>query len=164
MRRAPGEEGRRWLEQAKIDLDWTRHLLEQGAYYLVCFLSQQVAEKALKACLYAQGEEIVTGHSVDGLLERLVRYDAGVKEKRAAWACLDGYYIPTRYPNGLPDSIPARVYNEKLARDAASIAEEVVAFAERWLAAGELPQGKAGDGLERAAKQSTKRTTKQRKK
>jgi len=31
---------------------------------------------------------------------------------------LDSYYIPTRYPNGLPEGIPAEIFN----RDAAEIA------------------------------------------
>lgn len=35
-------------------------------------------------------------------------------------------YIPTRYPNGLPDGIPAQVYNEKAAREAVALAEDVV--------------------------------------
>ncbi|GAG62201.1 unnamed protein product [marine sediment metagenome] len=60
-------EGRRWLEQATEDLKWARLLLKEGGYHLVCFLAQQVAEKALKALLYAQGEEIVLGHSVERL-------------------------------------------------------------------------------------------------
>ena len=42
------------------------------------------------------------------------------------WAVLDSHYIPTRYPNGLPDSIPARVYTEEVAKTAATLAEEVV--------------------------------------
>lgn len=54
MRKKPLEEGQRWLRQAQEDLRWARHLAEQGAYHLACFLAQQVAEKALKAFLYAQ--------------------------------------------------------------------------------------------------------------
>lgn len=38
MRNDPLEEGRRWLDQALVDLGWTKHLFEQGASYLVCFL------------------------------------------------------------------------------------------------------------------------------
>ena len=53
MREDPRIEGLRWLEQAQADWGWTQHLFAQGAYYLVCFLAQQVAEKALKAFLYA---------------------------------------------------------------------------------------------------------------
>ena len=47
MRGSPRDEGRRWLEQAQVDLHWARHLQTEGAYYLVCFLAQQLAEKAL---------------------------------------------------------------------------------------------------------------------
>ena len=32
-------------------------------------------------------------------------------------AILDGYYVPTRYPNSIPDSIPAKIYNEKAAKE-----------------------------------------------
>ena len=39
-------EGRRWLRQAEQDLDDARYNLEGKRYHLVCFLSQQSAEKA----------------------------------------------------------------------------------------------------------------------
>lgn len=39
MRGNPLDEGRRWLAQAQEDLRWTRHLAEEGAYYLACFLA-----------------------------------------------------------------------------------------------------------------------------
>ena len=35
--------------------------------------------------------------------------------------------IPTRYPNGLPDGIPADVYTEGAAQDAVRLAGEAVA-------------------------------------
>lgn len=126
MRKTPAEEARRWLDQAREDLKWARRLAEEGGYHLACFLAQQVAEKALKAYLYAQGETIVLGHAVNALCDRAGRYDARLGAKRAAWAILDGYYVPTRYPNGLPDGIPAHVYNEKAAREAVALAAEAV--------------------------------------
>lgn len=49
MRPSPRDEGQRWLEQAADDLKWTRLLAREGGYHLACFLSQQVAEKALKS-------------------------------------------------------------------------------------------------------------------
>ena len=55
------EEGRRWLLQAEQDLDDARYNLEGSRYHLTCFLAQQSAEKALKAFLYARGEESVWG-------------------------------------------------------------------------------------------------------
>ena len=115
MRKKAIEEGRRWLEQAIEDLKWTKHLAERGGYHIACFLAQQVGEKALKAFLYAQGEEIVIGHSIERLCNLASRYDAEYSEKVKRWAILDGYYVPTRYPNSLPDSIPARVYTKNAA-------------------------------------------------
>ena len=67
MRASPLEEGRRWLEQAAEDLRWADDLAERGGYHIACFLAQQVGEKALKAFLYAMGEELVLGHSVERL-------------------------------------------------------------------------------------------------
>lgn len=45
----------RWLERAMEDLRWAEDLAQRGAYYLACFLAQQVVEKASKAFLYARG-------------------------------------------------------------------------------------------------------------
>ena len=75
MRRNPIEEGKRWLEQAKEDLKWAKYLAKEGGYYLVCFLAQQIGEKALKAYLYAQGEEIVIRHSIARLCSVAGEYD-----------------------------------------------------------------------------------------
>jgi HEPN domain-containing protein len=135
MRESPLDDGRRWLEQAQADLKWAKHLDAQGAYYLVCFLAQQSAEKALKAFLYAQREELVVGHSVRQLCKRAGEYDERLQSYLDRWAILDSYYIPTRYPNGLPDDIPARVYNREAAQGALSLVEEVVSQIESWFAA-----------------------------
>ncbi len=128
MRNKPAEEGRRWLRQASEDLRWTRHLAKEGAYHLACFLAQQVAEKALKAFLYAQGEEIVLGHSVERLCQAAAAFEPEFEVRVRSWSVLDGYYIPTRYPNGLPDGIPADVYTHQAATDAVALAEDVVSF------------------------------------
>ncbi len=133
MRKSPLEEGRRWLTQAEEDLRWARHLLEEGGYHLACFLAQQVAEKALKAFLYAQGEETVLGHSVHRLAQEAAAWIPDFSSLAARWGILDTYYIPTRYPNGLPDGIPAQVYNRPVAEDAVKLAEEVVMFVARHL-------------------------------
>ena len=130
MRESPHAEGRRWLEQAQTDPEWARRLNEQGAYYLVCFLAQQVAEKALKAFLYAQGEELVVGHSVRQLCNRAAEYHPPFRGYLSDWGVLDSYYIPTRYPNGLPGDIPARVYNRQVAQGALALAEAVVSAVE----------------------------------
>ncbi len=135
MRSEPLQEGLRWLRQAREDLRWSRHLAEEGAYHLACFLAQQVTEKALKAFLYAQGQEIVLGHSVERLVASAAEYEPEFKTRGQSWSILDGYYIPTRYPNGLPDGIPADVFTEEAAMDAVAMAEDAVMFVSELLAA-----------------------------
>lgn len=130
MRRDPLEEGRRWLEQAQEDLRWARDLAERGGYHIACFLSQQIGEKAIKGFIYAQGEELVIGHSIERLCRAAAQWQPQFEELVKKWAFLDGYYIPTRYPNGLPDSIPARVYAQNSASEAVAVAAEIVAFIE----------------------------------
>ena len=133
MREDPLAEGWRWLEQAQEDLHWAQHLARQGAYHLACFLAQQVTEKALKAFLYAQGEEVVIGHSVARLCARADGYQPVFAEKAREWSILDGYYVPTRCPNSLPDDIPSRVYTRRAADEAVSLAADAVAFVQAQL-------------------------------
>jgi HEPN domain-containing protein len=133
MRREPLAEGRRWLEQAQEDLHWAQYLAREGACHLACFLAQQVTEKALKAFLYAQGEEMVIGHSVARLCAHAAGYRLVFAEKAQEWSILDGYYVPTRYPNSLPDDIPARVYTRRAADEAVALAADAVAFVQAQL-------------------------------
>ena len=120
------ENGLRWLEQAEEDRKGAQLLLDGHSYHLACFIAQQVAEKALKAYLYAQGEDIVIGHSVERLIRWAAEYDSTFEALSEIASPLDGYYIPTRYPNGLPDSIPARVYTQKSAVETLKMADEVL--------------------------------------
>ncbi len=75
MRRIPEEEGKRWLRQAERDLDDARYAFKGKRYNLTCFLAQQAAEKALKGYLYAQGAELVMGHSVRELCADAADFD-----------------------------------------------------------------------------------------
>ena len=56
--------------------------------------------------------------------------DAGIRSKLEKFLDhakrLDKLYIPTRYPNGLPDSTPAEVYTREEAEDAMRIARELI--------------------------------------
>lgn len=134
MRKSALEEGLRWLNQASEDLYWTRDLAQRGGYHIVCFLAQQVGEKALKAFLYAQGEEIVLGHSIERLCAASTQWQPEFEEKGKRWSILDGYYVPTRYPNSLPGSIPAKVYTKEAALEAVGLAQEMVDYVSGLLA------------------------------
>ncbi len=126
MRREAQSEAGRWLEQAEADRTGAQLLFDGGSYHLACFVAQQIAEKALKAFLYAQGEEVVIGHSVEALSRWAAEYDPDFEKLREKVAPLDGYYIPTRYPNSLPDSIPARVYTRPVAEEVLKLADLVL--------------------------------------
>jgi HEPN domain-containing protein len=126
MRRDSKSEGLRWLEQAEADRKGAQLLFDGGSYHLACFVGQQVAEKALKAFIYAQGEEFVIGHSVEALCSWAAQFDSDFGKLRESVAPLDGYYIPTRYPNSLPDSIPARVYTRTVSEEVLRLVDEVL--------------------------------------
>jgi len=125
------KEGRRWLEQAIEDLKWAKDLAERGGYHVACFLAQQIGDKALKAFLYYNGEDIVVGHSIERLCHACSKYDESFADKSKKWAILDSYYVPTRYPNSIPDSIPARIYTRDYAIEAVKMAEEIVEFVKK---------------------------------
>ena len=103
-------EAARWLEQARRDLDDARYAAAGARWNLACFLSQQAAEKALNAYLFAQGAKSVWGHSVAELCHDAGAHDTHFAELGREAAALDQYYIPTRYPNGLPGGISADAY------------------------------------------------------
>ena len=128
MKRDARAEGLRWIEQAEADRKGAKLLFDGGSYHLACFVGQQIAEKALKAFLYAQGEEFVVGHSVEALCQWASEIDKGFDELREKIAPLDAYYIPTRYPNGLPDSIPAKIYTKPVALEVLRMADLTLAF------------------------------------
>jgi HEPN domain-containing protein len=119
-------EGLRWLEQAEADRKGAQLLFDGGSYHLACFVGQQVAEKTLKAFIYAQGEEFVIGHSVEALCRWAAQFDADFEKLREEVAPLDGYYIPTRYPNSVPDNIPARVYTQTVAEEVLRLTDQVL--------------------------------------
>jgi len=61
----------RWLAAARDDLDSARYLASGGRHAPACFLSQQAAQKAVKAVHYGQGARSVIGHNVRALVAKL---------------------------------------------------------------------------------------------
>ena len=107
------EEALRWYRTARDDLDTARILRENGKYPHACFHAQQAAEKSVKAIWYLEDAD-PWGHSIKKLLDDLQHVDLAVYEKLKDFVrpamILDRFYIPTRYPNGLPDLTPADAY------------------------------------------------------
>ena len=112
MRKDPEGEAMRWLTQAGEEFKDASDLMKAGRFYLSLFLCQQSAEKALKAFIYLNEEEPIFSHSVAVLLKIAISLDPDFKPLMGAKR-LDDYYIPTRYPNGLPGEIPAHYYDDR---------------------------------------------------
>ena len=122
-------EALRWLTTAKEDLSAAVLLKEQGMYSHSCFIAQQGAEKALKS-VWLELDLDPWGHSIQKLILDIPAEN--IREKFAALldkaATLDRYYIPARYPNGLPDLTPGTTFvfddAELACTNAAMIIEE----------------------------------------
>ncbi len=133
MKRPHKGESHRWLTQAKDEFQDADDLRKRGRFYLALFHFQQAAEKGLKAYLYLKVKsiEVFYTHSIDDLLE--MAFDISSDFKKVAQAKkLDKYYIPTRYPNGLPGGVPSRYFDDpKEAEEAMELAKSVIELAER---------------------------------
>ncbi len=120
-----------WLEFARNDLRAAELLLEDEIYYLVCFHGQQCTEKTLKAILVLNGVTPPKIHSINKLLTLLP----------PEWAdrfnddlpLFDDFYIPTRYPDALPGSLPEGLPSKAEAEKALSMARETFQEVQRHL-------------------------------
>jgi HEPN domain-containing protein len=130
----PLGEAKRWFRQAQEDLAVVRSLKSAGHYAAACFQAQQAGEKAMKAVLFSQGRRVVLGHSIRELVRLGERYHPAFADIIAVAGLLDQFYIPTRYPNGLPfPAIPSETYTLSQAEGALQSAEEVLAAVETFL-------------------------------
>ena len=120
-------EAQRWLDQAKADMRAADGSLAAGSFEWACFQSQQAGVKALKALYYSGGYD-PWGHSITKLIQDLPDKTVAhsLKDFVDHARHLDKLYIPTRYPNGLPDLTPFEVYTEEDARKAIDTARELI--------------------------------------
>lgn len=126
------ERSRDWIRQAERDLENAKYEMEGGFYEWACFLSHQTAEKALKAVYQKLGGEAF-GHSVFRLISSLPEAYKPSEELKEKAMELDKAYIPTRYPNSIPEGAPFEVYTKGEARRLISYAEEILKFCKNIL-------------------------------
>jgi len=133
MKKAYKEEALRWFTHAKDEFEDADELRKRERFYLALFHFQQATEKALKAYLYLRVEsvEVLRTHSVDDLSKMAAEVDTDfepmIKAKK-----LDRYYIPTRYPNGLPGGVPSRYFDDpEEAEEAMLLAKGVIDLVEK---------------------------------
>ena len=128
-------EAKRWLQQARTDLEAARDSRLAEHYEWACFQAQQAAEKAIKAIWFSHAHD-PWGHSLVKLLKDFPDADirADLEELSDAAKRLDKLYIPTRYPNGLPDMTPGEVFTNPEAEAAAEAALTMIDRAAEMIA------------------------------
>ncbi len=130
----PTLEAQRWWAQALDDLAFVEWVQQEDRFHdKACFMAQQAAEKALKACRYALGERIVTGHSTLELLKRLEKEQGNFEKFMDCCRRLDRFYIPTRYPNGLPGGVPASMFTRADVHQAIEDCRQIIRAVGAWL-------------------------------
>jgi HEPN domain-containing protein len=117
-----------WLDFASEDLTVARLVFAEEHFAHGCFLSQQCMEKALKAFLLAKLNQYPRIHNLTDLLTQCTTIDTGFSQFIADCVTVDQYYIPTRYPSGLPGGLASGPPSDKHAQTAIAAAEKILHF------------------------------------
>lgn len=122
-----------WWEQALRDREKAEFDLRHAYFEWACFTAQQSAEKAIKAlCMYSGIDP--WGHSLLSILKALKRTGFEIPSQIENSARrLDFYYIPTRYPNGLPAGKPAEYYTQDEAMEALSACDSILEWCKTYI-------------------------------
>ena len=125
-----------WLKKAAEDLVVARLVLAEEHTAHACFLSQQCIEKSLKAFLINRTNDYPRVHKLVDLLDKCEEQDPDFSQFLNECITVDQYYIPTRYPDGVPGSLAGGNPSEEQAKEAISAAEKVLNFVARLLGSG----------------------------
>ena len=119
-----------WLHQAHSDLDLAAVSAAAGHHEWACFACHQAVEKALKALHLHHGQQ-AWGHGLGRSWRELppvvgaaLAEALGDREDRLR--ILDALYIPTRYPDSLPDGAPSDHFGRLQSDDAQRHARSIV--------------------------------------
>jgi HEPN domain-containing protein len=123
-----------WFEQARLDLEQAEASMAAGRHEWACFAVHQATEKALKALNLALGTQ-VWGHTLTRLWAAVPEDwmpvpppPEGLEDRLRL---LDGYYIPTRYPDSYPEGTPAEHFGRLQSEQALTHACDII----NWIGA-----------------------------
>jgi HEPN domain-containing protein len=101
-----------WVRHSKNDLITAKHLFydfRPKQTEISCFLSQQCAEKALKAYLVFKNDEPEKTHNLILLCQKCISFDSAFSQISDNCAELLPFAVAVRYPNELsPDDYVAK--------------------------------------------------------
>ena len=93
-----------WIKKADEDeLAIKAILKEKGPFSIACFLSQQMAEKYLKALLVFYNKPFSKVHDLIVLETLISKETLKIKQFHNYLKSLNRYYIETRYPGDYPE-------------------------------------------------------------
>ena len=116
-------ESERWIGQAKYDYSALCVLADASRYNncvsaATCFMCHEVAERSLKAGLYAKcgmGEVSLTNHNLTLPASALIQVGCPINIKDAEF--LEQFYLDTRFPNRhTPPTIPGEKFSSEIAK------------------------------------------------
>lgn len=127
-----------WLQQGLRDLEQADQSMEADRHEWACFAAHQAVEKALKALNLAEGQQ-AWGHTLTRLWavlpERLWQPPPpeGLEDRLRL---LDGFYIPTRYPDSYPEGTPGEHFGRLQSEQALFHARTIMEWVGAALASG----------------------------
>ena len=116
---------KKWIYFAEQDLNFAKFGFKDKFYSHVCFLSQQTVEKSCKAFLIYNSLNYPKTHKIVEIINSNKKLLDLFKEFINEIKLLDAFYIPTRYPDGIPGSLPEGLPDKKDAESSLSIAERI---------------------------------------
>lgn len=119
-----------WIFLAESDLKAARIVLQEEIYHTACFHAQQAIEKSLKAILRHRQKIVPKTHSLAKLAHE-VEKSGNIALNENDLIFVDQFYIPTRYPDTLPGSLPEGLPTKKDAEKAIHVAQTVFAITKK---------------------------------
>jgi len=105
------------------------HLVFKKAHFShACFLAQQCVEKSLQAFLLARKNIYPRAHKLVDLISQCIAIDSAFSRFRDSCMVIDQYYVPTRYPNGVPGGSAEGLPGSQEAEEAVAYAESIMEF------------------------------------
>lgn len=117
----------RWIEFAERDVHVAQITLKENVYHDTCFHAQQAIEKVLKAFILWKTGKVPRQHLISRLA-KLTQEASLTKRFHKELAFLDQFYIPTRYPDAFPGSLPEGLPTKEDGQKALDYAQQIVDF------------------------------------
>ena len=127
------DEYKEWFEKSKEELDTAKYNMKGNKIEAAAFFFQQAAEKALKAYILSTGKVPPKVHTLQELAERAAKTLREIEQFRRQLIVLDTFYIPTRYPDALPGSLPEGLPTKRDAEEAITMAEQLLTLTQEHI-------------------------------